>query len=301
MGIMTNERVSRALPILALLAVQLIFGFNFAASKVVLQHYPPTLWGAIRLLFSALLMFAFSKKWVPIEQRRMDSKFLKKTFIYGLFGMALSQFFFMFGIKNTTTTNAAIMNTLTPLFTLLIAMMIGTERLTVRRSIGFLLAIIGAVVIRDLSEFKLSSDTVLGDLSTVMNCLSLAIYFTLSQKFLKENSPFWATAWMFLFGALVLFVMAASDLGHLFVSGLDPRFFIAAFYSIFLATLVTYFLNAWTLTKVSPSMVALFFYFQPIVAVFNGWLSLGENPTVRTFVAMGLIFAGLGLGVVRKR
>jgi drug/metabolite transporter (DMT)-like permease len=298
---MTNLRESRALPILALLAVQLIFGFNFAASKVVLNHYPPTLWGAIRLLFSALLMFAFSKKWVPPEQRRMDREFFKKTFIYGLFGMALSQFFFMFGIKNTTTTNAAIMNTLTPLFTLLIAMVMGTERLTFRRSLGFLLAIIGAIVIRDLSEFKLSSNTVLGDLSTVLNCLSLAIYFTLSQRFLKENSPFWATAWMFLFGSIVLFVIAASDLGNILVSGLDQHFFIAAFYSIFLATLVTYFLNAWTLTKVSPSMVALFFYFQPVVAVFNGWFSLGESPTLRTFIAMGLIFAGLGLGVARKR
>ena len=298
---MTNVQGSRTLPIAALLAVQLIFGFNFAASKVVLQHYPPTLWGAIRLLFSALLMFAFSGWWVPKQQRRVDAEFFKKTFIYGLFGMALSQFFFMFGIKNTTTTNAAIMNTLTPLFTLLIAMVIGAERLTFRRSLGFLLAIIGAVVIRDVSEFRLSSATALGDLSTVFNCLSLAIYFTLSQKFLKENSPFWATAWMFLFGSIVLFILAASDLGNVFVSGLDQRFFVAAFYSIFLATLVTYFLNAWTLTKVSPSMVALFFYFQPVVAVFNGWFSLGEHLSLRTFVAMGLIFAGLGLGVVRKR
>ncbi|NDG85716.1 MAG: EamA family transporter, partial [Proteobacteria bacterium] len=149
--------------------------------------------------------------------------------------------------------------------------------------------------------FRLSSTTFLGDTATILNCLSLAIYFTMSQKFLKENSPFWATAWMFLFGALVLFVIAWRDLGGFFMPDLDGKFFIAAFYSIFLATLVTYFLNAWTLTKVSPSMVAMFFYFQPVVAVFNGWFSLGENPTVRTFVAMGLIFAGLGLGVARKK
>jgi len=291
----------QALPLVALLTVQLIFGFNFAASKVVLEHYPPTLWGAIRLLCSALLMFALSPKFVPAGKRRMDRDFLKKTFIYGLFGMALSQFFFMFGIKNTTTTNAAIMNTLTPLFTLLIAMVMGVERLTLRRFAGFALAITGAVVIRDLSEFRLSSATFLGDFATILNCLSLAIYFTLSQRFLKENSTFWATGWMFLFGAIVLFAMAWRDAGGLFMPGLDGRFYIAAFYSIFLATLVTYFLNAWTLTQVSPSIVAMFFYFQPVVAVFNGWFSLGENPTVRTFAAMGLIFAGLGLGVSRKK
>jgi drug/metabolite transporter (DMT)-like permease len=298
---MTNSRLTRATPLLALLAVQLIFGFNFAASKVVLQHYPPTLWGGVRLMVSAVLMFALSGHFVPREKRRMDFDFLKKTFFYGLFGMALSQFFFMFGIKNTTTTNAAIMNTLTPLFTLLISVMIGTERLTLRNASGFLLAIVGAVVIRDLSEFKLSSATFMGDLATILNCLSLAIYFTLSQKFLKQNSTYWATAWMFLFGALVLFGVAANDLPRLIAPGLDSHFFIAAFYNVFLATLVTYFLNAWTLTKVSASMVAMFFYFQPVVAVFNGWFSLGEHPTPRTFIAMGLIFAGLGIAVMRKR
>ncbi|NDG83812.1 MAG: hypothetical protein EBX52_02095, partial [Proteobacteria bacterium] len=75
---MTQSRISSALPLVALLTVQLIFGFNFAASKVVLQHYPPTLWGAIRLMFSALLMFALSPKLVPAGKRRLDPEFLKK-------------------------------------------------------------------------------------------------------------------------------------------------------------------------------------------------------------------------------
>ncbi len=299
--VMTPTSFSRFLPVFALFTVQLIFGFNYAASKVVLEKFPPTLWGGVRLLISAGLMFMTSFLFVPAEKRKVNPEFLKKTFLYGLFGMALSQFFFMYGIKHTTTTNSAIMNTMTPIFTLLFAVIGGAEKFTGRRLFSFLLAILGAVVIRDLSEFRMSSDTFLGDFSTLLNCASLALYFTLSQKFLKENSPFWATAWMFLFGSILLLGISVQDFHLLGNLPVDSRFYIAAVYNIVFATLITYFLNAWTLTKVSPSMVAVFFYFQPVIAVFNGWLTFGEHPTLRTFLAMALIFLGVGIGVVRKK
>jgi drug/metabolite transporter (DMT)-like permease len=298
---MIPDSKAALLPILALFAVQLIFGFNYAAAKVVLEHYPPTVWGAVRLLICAVVMFGASGFLVPRERRVFDRPFLLKTALYGTIGMALTQYFFLMGLRHTTTVNAAIMNTLTPLFTLMIGILLGIERAGLRRWVGFFLAITGAVVIRDLSEFHFGSDTLIGDFFTLLNCISLASYFTLSQKFLKQNSPFWATAWMFLFGSIVLFLFSGSELPLLLQTGLDQRFLIAATYNVVFATLITYFLNAWTLTKVSPSLVAIFFYFQPVIAVFNGWFSLGESPTIRTFAAMGLIFGGLGLGVMRKK
>jgi drug/metabolite transporter (DMT)-like permease len=289
------------LPLIALFAVQLIFGFNYAAAKVVLEHYPPTIWGAVRLLICGMVMFVASVFLVPRKERSLDLPFLGRTALCGVIGMALTQFFFLMGLRHTTTVNAAIMNTLTPIFTLLIGLLLGLEKATSRRWAGFLLAITGAIVIRDLKEFHLGSETLAGDLFTLLNCISLATYFTLSKKLLMKDSPFWSTAWMFLFGSIALFLFSGSEFGTLLQSGLDRRFFMAAGYNVVFATLITYFLNAWTLTKVSPSLVAIFFYFQPVIAVFNGWFSLGESPTFRTFAAMGLIFGGLGLGSFERK
>ena len=69
---------------------------------------------------------------------------------------------------------------------------------------------------------------------------------------------------------------------------------------ILLGTILTYFLNSWTLTKVSPSVVALFFYLQPVIAGFNGWFSLGETPTYRMLLAMTCIFIGVGIGSLKR-
>ncbi|MBU6153331.1 MAG: EamA family transporter, partial [Bdellovibrionales bacterium] len=236
---MTPETKAAWLPLFALFAVQLIFGFNYAAAKVVLEHYPPTIWGAVRLLICALVMFLASGVLVPPGRRVVDRGFLLRTALYGTIGMALTQYFFLMGLRYTTTVNSAIMNTLTPLFTLMIGVMLGIERATPRRWMGFFLAITGAIVIRDVSELHFGSDTMIGDLFTLLNCVSLAAYFTLSKKFLMEHSPFWATAWMFLFGSIALFLFSGSEFGLLLKSGLDQRFFLAAGYNVVFATLIT--------------------------------------------------------------
>jgi drug/metabolite transporter (DMT)-like permease len=287
-------------PLLALLGVQFIYGFNYAAAKVILKTFPPVLWGAVRLLIASLLMFIIARIAVPETSRRTDREFLLRTFLYGLIGLALNQAFFLLGLKYSTTTNSAILNSLIPLFTLLFAILMGSEKFSKLRGASFLLAVTGAVVIRDFSEFGISSDTFRGDVFTLLNCACLALFLTLSQGFFKKNSPLWSTAWMFLFGSLVLFTFSIGDWPLLFQAELEQGLVLAAAYNIVFATMIAYYLNTWTLTKVSPSVVAVFIYLQPVIAVLNGWINLGEPVSGRTLLAMGLIFTGVGVGALRR-
>ncbi|MBS1958533.1 MAG: EamA family transporter [Bdellovibrionales bacterium] len=297
-----SEKQSRAwLAIAALLLVQLIFGFNYAASKVILAEFPPVLWAAVRMTTAAILMFAFSFWLVPKEMRRSDREFMLKTFIYSLFGIAFSQAFFMLGLRYTTTSNAAVLNSLTPIFTLFFAIMAKKERFTVFRGVGFIVAVAGVLVLKNVESFSMNGDTWKGDVYTLMNCASLALFFILSRDFLRKNSPFWATAWMFLWGAILLGVASIHQLDQLVPhSGMTEHLWIAILYNILLGTILTYFLNSWTLTRVNPSVVALFFYLQPVIAVLNGWLSLGETPTTRMLFAMCCIFFGVGIGSMKR-
>ncbi len=296
---MTSFKVARAVPIAALVLVQMIFGFNYAASKVILTQFPPVLWGGMRLMIAAILMFLASFVIVPKEQRRVDREFLGKTFLYGLIGIAANQAFFLIGLKHTTTINSAILNTTTPIFTLLFAILAGAEKLTINRAIGFVFAVMGAMVIRRFEDFQMTSETFMGDVFTLLNCAALALFFIISRQFLKKNSPFWATAWMFLFGSIILLAISVPDFSHAVPAVVSNSLIIAMVYNILFATMLTYFLNAWTLTKVSPSQVAIFFYFQPVIAVVNAWYSLGELPTPRVILAMVLIFSGVVIGVIK--
>jgi len=286
-------------PYLALLLVQLIFGFNFAASKVILEQFPPLVWAAIRMLVAAVLMFLCSMVIVPKDQRRMDFEFLKKTFIYGLFGIAFSQSFFMMGLHFTTTTNAAVLNTLTPIFTLLFAIILGKEKFTRNRAIGFLIAVSGVLILRKIEDFQMGSETLKGDLFTILNCASLAIFFTISRDFLRANSAFWATSWMFLFGAVVISLFCLNDFSGALQVPIHGVLLGSILYNVIGATMITYFLNSWTLKKVPASSVAVFIYLQPVIAVLFTWVVQHEPPTIRTIAAVICIFIGVMLGVVK--
>ncbi len=297
---MTPQKWARVLPVLALILVQFIYGFNYAAAKVILGVYPPILWGAVRLMIAAVLMFILARILLPSEKRQVSREFFLRTFFYGLIGLALNQAFFLKGLSYSTTTNSAILNSMIPLFTLFFAILMGTEKLSLLRGLSFFLAVSGALVIRDLKDFQITSNTFKGDLFTLLNCACLALFFTLSQKFLKRTSPLWATAWMFLFGSLVLFGLSFPDWGQIVPAHFSFNFGVAAAYNILFATMLAYFLNSWTLTKVRPSLVAVFIYFQPVIAVCSAWFLLGEHPSPRVFIAMFLIFLGVGLGIRRR-
>jgi drug/metabolite transporter (DMT)-like permease len=297
----TSQASSVKTAYVALFLVQLIFGFNYAASRVILEQYPPVFWGGIRMVLAGLIMIGLSFFFVSKPDRILDRNFLKKTFFYGLFGMALNNAFFMLGLFKTTTANAAILNTMTPIFTLLFAIMARQELLTLRRGFGFLVAILGAVVIRRFEDFQLSSATFQGDVYTVLNCVALALFFIISRDFLRKTNPFWATGWMFLFGGIVLLAVTPGDWHGFMPKVVNTTFVVAVLYNVIAASIITYFLNSWSLTKVNASSVALFIYLQPVVAVLNAYLVFHEEITARMMMAMFLIFFGVGIAIMKKK
>lgn len=286
--------------ILALLLVQILFGFNYSIAKLIVAEFPPLLWGALRMLSCALLMFGVAFWAVPKEDRKMDSKFFYSILIFSIFGIALNQAFFLLGLKYTTASNSAILNTLVPVFTLFFAIVFKRERWTWMRGFGFLVAVSGVLVLRNVEDLNVSSETLRGDVYTVLNCVSLAFFFTASRRFLLKHSAFWVTAWLFLFGAVFLLVLSIPDWVLLKPIHWSNELIWAMLYNVVAATMVTYFLNTWTLKRTQSSSVALFIYLQPVIAVFTEWAVHSVIPTTRMILSMVFIFIGVGLGAIKR-
>jgi len=62
-----------------------------------------------------------------------------------------------------------------------------------------------------------------------------------------------------------------------------------------------YYLNAWALTKVAPSIVAVYIYLQPLIAFGLAPALLGETWNSRTVVSSLLIFLGVAIVTRRSR
>jgi drug/metabolite transporter (DMT)-like permease len=293
---MLGQAPSRRAVLSALLAVQVLFGINYVVSKIVVGHFPPLVWASLRITISAAAMLL-----AALLSRRPHPPFRREYFVpmigYALLGTVINQASFLVGLSHTTSTNSSILNTLIPVFTLLVVTVRGQEPLTGRRIAGFVLAFGGVLVLRRVEELSLSDRTLIGDLLTMLNCFSYALFLSFSKKFLERYDPIWTTTWLFIYGSVGITLLALPDYARFTPPAMTTELWLVSAYAIFGATLAPYFLNFWALGHARSSQVALFIYLQPVVTSAINYFWFGEVLTARMALASGFIFAGLLLGL----
>ena len=131
--------------------------------------------------------------------------------------------------------------------------------------------------------------------------LHVLVYFlVLSKSMIKHHSPLGLSVLVMSIGAILLLPLSAKGLyfSHDSWLSLPWWIYVAAFYSIFFATVVTYSLNYYAMSHVDSSKVALFIYLQPVVA---GTLSVSlglDEITPRLLLSSALIMIGLLLSTI---
>src|SRR5919201_2040175 len=123
------RRVARA--DLMLLVVVCLWGFNVTVTKYVLRHgFQPLAYSAVRYGAAALLFCGVTYRLEgTLRVRRRD---LPLLLVAAAFGVWLNQLSFMYAVKLTTATTVGLVLGTIPIFTALIARVLGVERLSRR-------------------------------------------------------------------------------------------------------------------------------------------------------------------------
>lgn len=281
----------------ALLAAQVLFGSLPVIAKVVLAVLPPIALVGIRTAITALILIV-----VQVFRRRF---WLKEKGDYwrfallSLFGVVLNQLFFIGGLSLTTASNTSLLAVMIPVFALVVGSVAGFERLTLVKIIGIILAGIGVILLIDPRKASFSSQTTLGDLCIVINCLAYGIYVATSKAAITRNGTFRSMMWVFIFASVICIPLGTWSLTTIDVAAVPTKIWLITIYIGIGATAAPYLLNAWALSKVNPSTVAVFVYLQPLIGFTLAMLFLGESITAIFVAACALIFAGVFL-VTRK-
>jgi drug/metabolite transporter (DMT)-like permease len=286
----------------ALVIIQILFGINYVVSQVILKSFPPLVWASLRIIMASIVMLTVAFLWRKETRPPLTSRMIKPLILFTMLGTVINQTAFLKGLQYTSATNSAIINTLIPVFTLLIVTVRGQEALTLRRFIGFVIAFSGVLAMRKIESFSFSDETFKGDFLTMVNCLSYGLFLSYGKGFLQEYDRVWITAYMFLFGSIGIPLVAASEWSQFYWPEFSPMLVGAMGFSIFGGTLITYFLNNWTLSYSTSSSVAIFIYIQPIVASLLAWIWFGQVVTLRTVLAGLAILIGvlLVVGVIGR-
>lgn len=286
-------------PHLALVAVQLFFGTWPIVGKIVLRAMPATTLAAARVFGGAVAFLILSRSLKRLTVARR-SDYLRFA-LYGLLGVALNQLLFIKGLSLSTVINANLLGTMIPVFTLAASVALGREHFSKRVAFGLAVAALGVAYLVNPFGADFSQSSTAGNLLLVANAFFYGLYIAVSQDAIRRYGALVVITWMFVFANIVTLPVGLYSLKDVQLASVAPHVWLALLYIVVIPTVLTYYLNAWALGRVEPSVVAVYIYMQPLIALALAPLVLGERLGPRTFVSAALIFAGVGIVTIRRR
>ena len=292
-------RDSAIAPHLALIGVQILFGTWPILGKIALRSMSTTNLMLCRLIGAAIVFAVIQRSLRPLWL--MPKRDLLWLTLCSLVGVVGNQFIYLKGLSLTTVINTTLLSTTIPVFTLFVSILLGHDRLSLRRLAGISLAAGGVIYLVNPARADVSAHTTLGNLMVACSSLLYAIYIVISKDLFERYGALNVITWIFVVGSIVTIPAGVYSLGSAHVYTLGPTVWLTILFVILFPTVVAYYLNAWALTRVTPSTVAIYIYMQPLFAFGVAPFLLGEKWNWRTVVAAVFIFSGVALVIRRGR
>lgn len=283
---------ARQMGILGVLA--LIWGSSFLFIKLGVAEMPPLMVVAARVTLGLLfLSVTLLVRGGGLPRRALWRPLLVVALVNNVIPWTL----LAWGEQYVASGLASILNATTPLASVVLASTWGDETFSLSKLGGLLLGFAGVVLLigADLSAFFTTSNlTLLGELGILGSAIFYAVGAVYARRTMRGESPLQlATGQLAIATLLILPWMLLPSNWPTTMPSLPALAGVGALglFGSGLAYLLFYHL----LEQVGATRTVVVTYLLPLVAVFLGWLVLGESITWQTVAGMALILGGIGL------
>ena len=277
--------------LLLILIVTVAWGMNYPVMKYVVMQYPPTTFRAMTFVLGtiSLGLFAFIKKEsliVPKGERWLTLKLSLPNMVLWHLGL-------VYGLTLLNSGRAAIIGYTMPVWTLLASVMLFSEKLTGRALLAVASSLTATLLLaqHELSHFA-------GQPLGLIYTFGAAITWGIGNAMMKNSklsiSSVSLTFWSLLCGSVVFCAFAISLETSRWRWPL-PLEWMAIAYGGCVTFAVCY--VAWfrVARKLSPVASGLSIMLVPVVGVFGGAWSLGEEIAREDILALGFILIAMAL------
>ena len=254
---------------IACFTAYLIFGLNIVVCKDLTSS------GVISplALFTMRSIGAGSLFWIIslfMPKERVERRDLPKIFAASVLGFFLTQICFLMAISRITPMDCSIITSLSPLYTMFIAAFALKEPLSAQKIGGVVLSLCGVIYLILNSVTAASGvieTTPAGVLLMIGNSLCFSLYLGIFKPIITKYSVVTFMKWIFLFSSLMTLPFTATEIVKTEFSALPLSFIAELAFLIICATFVTYFLIPVGQKLLRPTLVSMYSYVQPVVAV----------------------------------
>ncbi len=272
-----------------LLGLALVFGSAFFFGDLGLKSFGPLSVAAGRVSSAAIILTVVAL----LRGRRFpaDIKTWAALLVMGAINNAIPFSLIFWGQTRIDSGLAAILNAMTPIFTVVLAHLVGDERLTPRRLAGVLLGFAGVAVLIGPAALSHLDPTNVAELAVLLAAVCYALAGLWGRQF--RGLPVEVAAGGMLIGSSAIMVPAAALIEHPW-SVSPSAISLAGIAALgLLSTAIAYLLYFKLLARVGATNLLLVTFLLPIVALILGAAFLGEHVQPVDLLGLALIMGGL--------
>ena len=281
----------------ALWLANIIWGLNAPICKSVLVSddnpggVNPFALSVYRMVGACLLFWAAS---LLLPRERVAPRDMLRLFFASLFGIQLNQMLFLWGLSLTSPIDSSIIATIVPVLTMILAMFFLREPITWLKSGGVALGCFGALLLVYVGQHGTGqASSVAGDFLCIVSAVSYAVYLTAFRDTIVRYAPVTTMKWMFLFAAVVSLVIYSGPLAEVDYAALAPATWGGIGYVVVCSTFVAYLMVPVAQRFLRPTVVSMYNYVQPVVAVaFTILIGIDSFGFAKAVAAL-CVFAGV--------
>ncbi|MBC8151517.1 MAG: DMT family transporter [Bacteroidetes bacterium] len=280
---------------LLLVALALVWGSSFILIKRSLVSFLPEQVAAGRLLFGLLFFSPFLvQQSRSVEIRTLVGLRWKAFVAIALIGFVIPAFIFAVAGAHLNSSLAGALNSLSPLFTMIVGALFFGNPLRLRQTTGIVLGLVGSMLLVFFSasgEFAVNGYALLIVLATL--CYGLNI--NLISRYVSDLSALVSSAWIFaVAGSLSLLILLTSDFfGRVTRPEGLPALLALITLGVVGSGLMSIVFNR-VVQLASPLFASSVTYLIPIVALLWGFLD-GERIYAAQYLGMAVCLAGVYL------
>ncbi|MGH9974261.1 MAG: DMT family transporter [Nitrososphaeraceae archaeon] len=302
--------------LIAIMMLSLLWGSSFIAIKIIVDEVQPLASFGMRFFIAGLLLVAAHYILIHTIHRRPYKKayqniqiknrqYWKSWLLAALFFIVGGQGILALGAQYLSSGAAALINSTIPIW-VAIFMLLFLGKKPTRLSIAGIAAGFIGLIILVLPALETEESDWIGIVLLIISSISWAVgslFSTPVHYAGTERAILLPTGMFMALGGLILLAIWAvtgtneiSTLNTLFSA--ENNLLVSFLFLTLVCTAVGYAIFYWLLESTTPSLANTFAYIVPVIAVFLGWVILGESISSQTIIATVVISVGVAMMII---
>ena len=212
-----------------------------------------------------------------------------------MFRHRAAQTAFTFGVSMTSDASAGLVFATAPVWGILLGLVLGRERPTLRGVLGIGLSILGVAMVFYGGSSGTGGDSLAGNLLALLAAVGIGAYAVFSLPLLDRYSPLAVATYSVLFGTLAILLASLPFFASVRWEGVGFGLWAAIAYSGIFATAFAF--AGWQrgISRIGANRVLVYQHLITLTAVTAGVVLLGENLRINKLLGGGIILVGVYL------